>query len=86
LISFDQILNELERQLKIARNTSDERKTREALSAIRSLCEVALGDSAGAEKKIYPKMLATSEVRSISSIEGKPLVEEDANGGSLFDF
>ena len=37
------------------------------------------------EEKIVPKkMLATSQpVQSISSLEGQPLVEEDANGGSI---
>jgi len=88
VISYDRIISEMERQLSVAKRTNDERAMREALSAVRSLCEVALsGDSSvRQEEKIVPKMLIAPDVQSISSLEGKPLVEEDANGGSLFDF
>lgn len=87
VISYDRIILEMERQLTMAKRTDDERAMREALSAVRSLCEVALGEnSVGHEKKHAPEMLKAPDVRSISSLEGKPFEEEDANGGSLFDF
>lgn len=87
MISYDRIISEMERQLSVAQRANDERAMREALSAIRSLCEVALGEnSASQEEKVVPKMLTAPDVQSISPLEGKPLVEEDANGGSLFDF
>lgn len=87
MIPFDRILSEMERQLSVAKGTSNERKMREALSAIRSLCEVALGGEEKQQEKIFPKMLATEPaVQSFTSLEGKPLEEEDANGGSIFDF
>ena len=87
MIPYDRIISEMERQLSVARRSSDEHTMREALSAVRSLCEVALGGDSGREKKITPKMLTTaSAVQSITPLEGKPLEEEDANGGSLFDF
>jgi hypothetical protein len=87
VISYDRIISEMERQLSVAKRANDERAMREALSAIRSLCEVALGgNSVRQEEKIIPQMLKAPDVQSISSLEGKPLVEEDANGGSLFDF
>ncbi|WP_342508362.1 YwdI family protein [Sporosarcina sp. FSL K6-2383] len=88
MISYDRIISEMERQLSVAKRTNDERAMREALAAVRSLCEVALnGDSSvRQEEKIAPKMLIAPDVQSISSLEGKPLEEEDANGGSLFDF
>lgn len=87
MIPFERILSEMERQLSDARGTSDERKIREALSAVRSLCEVALGGEERQQEKIFPKMLAAEPaVQSLNSFEGKPLEEEDANGGSLFDF
>lgn len=88
MIPYDRIISEMERQLSVARRSSDEHTMREALSAIRSLCEVALGGESGRrEEKVVPKMLTTaSAVMSITSLEGKPLEEEDANGGSLFDF
>lgn len=87
MISYDRIISEMERQLGVAKRASDERTMREALSAIRSLCEVAIGEnSARQEEKIVPKTIIAPDVQSISSLEGKPLVEDDANGGSLFDF
>lgn len=88
MISYDRIISEMERQLSVAKRTNDERAMREALSAVRSLCEVALGENSSTrpEEPIVPKMLIAPDVQSISSLEGKPLVEEDANGGSLFDF
>lgn len=87
MIPYDRILAEMERQLVVARRTSDESTMREAFSAVRSLCEVALGGEGKQEKKVFPKMLTTDNaVQSITSLEGKPLEEEYANGGSLFDF
>ncbi|MFJ7934251.1 YwdI family protein [Sporosarcina sp. NPDC096371] len=87
MISYDRIILEMERQLSVAKRANDERTMREALSAMRSLCEVALGgNSVKQEEKVVPKMLVVPDVQSISSLEGKPLEEEDANGGSLFDF
>ena len=88
MIPYDRIIAEMERQLGTARQAGDERAMREALTAVRSLCEVALGGEVEREEKIVPKKnLAVSQpVQSISSLEGKPLVEEDANGGSIFDF
>lgn len=87
MIPYDRIISEMERQLSVARRTNDESTMREAFSAVRSLCEVALGGESKREEKIVPKMLTTaSAVQSITSLEGKLLEEEDANGGSLFDF
>lgn len=87
MIPYDRILAEMERQLAVARRANDESTMREAFSAVRSLCEVALSGAGNQEKKIFPKMLTTENaVQSITSLEGKPLEEEDANGSSLFDF
>ncbi|MBE1552938.1 YwdI family protein [Sporosarcina limicola] len=87
MISYDRIISEMERQLSVAKRAGDERAMREALSAVRSLCEVALGGEVKREERIVPKMLSSSnEVQSLTSLEGTLLEEEDANGGSLFDF
>ncbi|MFC5589224.1 YwdI family protein [Sporosarcina soli] len=87
MIPYNRIMEEMERQLHVAKRSGDEQSMREALSAIRSLCEVALGGEVRREEKIVPRMLPTSQTaQSISSLESKPLVEEDANGGSIFDF
>lgn len=86
MISYDRLLAEIERQLQSARKTGSEHEMRESLAAIRSLCEVALGGATKQPEKVIPKMLNSNEVQSITSLESKPMVEEDANGGSLFDF
>jgi len=86
LISYNQVFNEMERQLQAARRTADKSEIREALSAIRSLCEVALGEGLMKEEKTFPKLLTSTEVQALSPLEGKPLQEKDANGGSIFDF
>lgn len=87
MIPFDRIIVEMERQLSVAKRSDDERRVREALSAVRSLCEVALGNQEVKEQKVFPKMLSTNPVvQTVTSLEGKPLEEEGANGGSIFDF
>ena len=87
MIPYERILSEMERQLSTARQSLDESAMREALSAIRSLCEVALAGEVKSEQRIVPKMLSVrNETQSLSSLEGTLLEEDDANGGSLFDF
>jgi len=77
----------MERQLSVARRANDDSTMREAFAAVRSLCEVVLGGESKREEKAVLKTLTTaSAVQSITSFEGKLLEEEDANGGSLFDF
>ena len=77
----------MEHQLSVAKRAGDEHAMREALSAVRSLCEVALGGADKREGKITLKMLSTTGTNVIpSTLEAKPLIEEDANGGSIFDF
>ena len=86
MISYDRILSEMERQLSTARRSGDEREMREALAAIRSLCEVALGGSPETTERVIPKEIPMNKSQSLTSLEGKPLEEEDANGSSIFDF
>ncbi|MFD1205641.1 YwdI family protein [Sporosarcina contaminans] len=89
MISTDRILLEIDRQLNNAKAANDERAIRESLTAIRSLCEVVLGNE---PKNETPRLLKATDVTSVptiqtvSALEGKPLEEEDANGGSIFDF
>lgn len=87
MISYERIVAEMERQLSVAKQARDESAIREALSAIRSLCEVTLSSEVKTEQRVVPKMLSVqSETQSLSPLEGTLLEEEDANGGSLFDF
>lgn len=86
MISYNQVFLEMERQLTAARKTKDEREMREALAAIRSLCEVALGGKSRNDDNVIPKMHTPQTVQPIQSLESKPMIEEGANGGSIFDF
>ncbi len=96
MISVHRVLDELQRQLTKANATSDEATIRESIAAMQSLCGLVLGDTNGsAAKSSLPKSLETTQVASTqtivtepsnSALEGKLLEEDDANGGSLFDF
>ncbi|KXH83924.1 YwdI family protein [Sporosarcina sp. HYO08] len=87
MISYDRIFAEMEKQLNSARQAGSESTIRESLVAIRSLCEVALGEERNSVVQSSPKvMTAPTVVPPVSSLESKPLLESDANGESLFDF
>ncbi len=90
MISYDRILLEMSHQLHVAQKTSNEQEVREAVAAIRSLCEVVLGGQAEKKVQVKPQasVLSQAPIAQVpTSLEAKPLVEEDgANGGSLFDF
>lgn len=91
MISYQQVFQEIERQLQQAQKTNDVSVMREALSAIRSLSEVALsknGESPESAKKVEnPQVVLQPQVQSLNSMDAKPLNEEDgSNGDSIFDF
>ena len=97
MISYNQVLKEIERQVQRARQTNQESTIREALAAVRSLAEVALSEDGGQAEKVVPRNIETIHVppqvtqampvQSLSSLEATPIEEEDgANGKSLFDF
>jgi len=87
MISTERIIEEMQRQLNYAKTADDDQAVREALTAIRALCQVVLVSN---EKKdepiITPRTMAISHKPRISSLESRPLEEEDANGSSIFDF
>lgn len=94
MISYDMIIAELEKQLYEAKNTQSEQQKREALSAIKALCDVALQSekTAAASPIVQPAMTAMiapvmqQSPTVISPNQVNKLQEEDANGDSLFDF
>lgn len=92
MISYQQVLMEIERQVQQARQTNEESTIREALAAVRSLAEVALSDKGTTQVNSVPRtieaqMPPSMPVQSLSSLESQPLKEEDgSNGKSLFDF
>lgn len=87
MIPTERIIEEMERQLKYAKAADDEAAVREALTAVRALCQIVLvGNEQKDEPVITPRTMANSHKPLLSSLEGRPLEEEDANGGSIFDF
>lgn len=87
LISYQRILAEMEKQLTTAKHSHDEQSVREALSAIRALCEVALdpieiNNDFRKNTLTEPKPLEHSS----PSLDTDKLKEDDANGESIFDF
>lgn len=90
MISYEQLLEEMNRQVEIARSTNDEQVIREALTAVKSLCDVLLVERKPTSKIEQPVLaqipVTPVETKSLSSFEGRPLVEKGANGDSLFEF
>ncbi|AOV08886.1 YwdI family protein [Sporosarcina ureilytica] len=89
MISYNRVFEEMERQITNAKHADNPSDMREALAAIRSLTEVALGGNNENHDKMVTKQIATPQaqpVQSLSSLEAAPLEEDGANGSSLFDF
>lgn len=80
MILMNRLLMEMEKQLSAAKTAGDEQSIREALAAIRSLCEVALSAEAG------PVSISRSVQQTPAVIRQEKLQEDDANGDSIFDF
>lgn len=99
MISYHQLLDEIEQLVADAKGVQDEQQIREQLSAIRALCNVALTRSNN-QQAVPKQMLTTSfsqvhqQINDIpssnvihrSSMNEHKLQEKDANGDSIFDF
>ncbi|WP_054768736.1 YwdI family protein [Lysinibacillus parviboronicapiens] len=88
MISYQAILQQLEKQLADAKQAASEQQIRETLSAIRALCDVVLDSSVElpkAQPKHLPQMLAT-EPTPPSLYTAKVEEDDGANGDSIFDF
>lgn len=81
MISYQTILQQLEKQLEEAKNATNEQQIRESLTAVRALCDVVLAKSAEAVKKQSTPMPTQQVVYTAKMDE-----EDGANGESLFDF
>ncbi len=80
MISYDQIVSQIEKQLQKAKMGSNEQMKREALSAIGALCAVALDTEVS-----IPTTMASPTAIPVS-MQSTPLQDSGANGDSLFDF
>lgn len=88
MISYQAILQQLEKQLDEAKKASSEQQIRESLTAVRALCDVVLAqpaEGAKSQPKHIPQMLTQSPTQQM--VYTAKIDEEDgANGDSLFDF
>ncbi|MEK5330082.1 YwdI family protein [Lysinibacillus sp. FSL W8-0992] len=88
MISYEAVIQQLEKQLASAKNTTNDQQIREALTAIRALCDVVLDlptDSAQIQPKHLPQMLSTEQMPSTLNT-AKIKHDDGANGDSIFDF
>lgn len=83
MISSDQLLKEIEQQVALAKQAPNEQTKREAVAAVRALCNVMLSDSPTFTPSA-PKAIQLQQ--PVTSLNEQPLQEADANGESLFDF
>ncbi len=88
MIPYQAVIQQLEKQLSGVKNAGNEQQIREALTAIRALCDVVLDSAEGISKvqsKHIPQMLVSEPKQS--SLYAAEIEEEDgANGDSIFDF
>lgn len=94
MISKEVLLQELAKQLQAAQ-AGDAQATREALTAIRALCDVALHANASGHTAVptppihtaQPPIETTIMQTPPQSLSSTKRVEQDgANGDSIFDF
>ena len=88
MISYQTILQHLEKQVEEAKNASTEQQIRESLTAVRALCDVVLS-KAGEVVKEQPTPMSKviTPIPTQQPVYTAKMDEEDgANGESLFDF
>lgn len=84
MISYDAIIKELQKQIAQAQQAASTSEKREAFSAMRALCDVALQTN---EPSVQPtSFTALSQPTPPVPTQANKLHEPDANGDSLFDF
>lgn len=88
MISNEAVIQQLEKHLISAKNAMNEQQIREALVAIRALCDVVL-DLPTATPKVQPKhvpqMLGIEQPQS-NLYTARMQQDDGANGESIFDF
>lgn len=87
MITAAQLFGEIEQQVRLAKQTQDEAAQREAIYAVRTLCNLMLDDERPSISSIpQPVQLSSVHAAPVTSLNEQPLREVDANGESLFDF
>lgn len=86
-VGHERVINEIEKHARQAR-AGDAAKMRESLAAIRALCDLLLeGEDQPAATAPAPRAVPLSASPAPQPVlSEKKLVEEGANGDSLFEF
>lgn len=86
-VGHERVINEIEKHARQAR-TGDAAKMRESLAAIRALCDLLLegGDQPAAPAPAPRAVPLSASPAPQPVLSEKKLVEEGANGDSLFEF
>lgn len=86
MISYQRLVNEIERYTVQAKSVKDEQQLREIFSAIRALCDVALNNQQQQQPTFNTQPLPQPTVNKVHQLPSSKLEEDDANGDSIFDF
>lgn len=88
MIPYEILLNEIEKQLTIAKQKENGQQLREQLAAIRALCDVGLSTEQNDKPVTISKATENSDEKPIlyKNVSSSPMKEDDANGSSIFDF
>lgn len=88
MIPYQAVIQQLEKQLSGAKNAGNDQQIREALIAIRALCDVVLDSPSDTASITSPKHLPQMLVAESkpSTLYTSKIEEDGANGDSIFDF
>ena len=88
MISYETLLEQLDKHIQQAKLASNEQQFREALVATKALCDVVLQLPSTSTPSSTKVQYSESTVSTPSAVihTQRPLKEDDANGESIFDF
>ena len=92
MISYEEIIAQIEQAVQQAKHAQSEQQMREQLTAVKALCEVVLGQQAShITGKLVQQRQEVQSVTVQSSViqqanTSSKIQEPDANGDSIFDF
>lgn len=86
MITYEQLIRQLKKHVAAAEQASTAAAQREALSAVKALCEVGLLVEVPSPSSLQRPLAQPLPSVLPDSFTEKTLEEPDANGSSLFDF
>lgn len=87
MISYESVVQQIEKHITHAKQGATEQQLREQLAAIHTLCELVLQGQGQGQAQPQPKTTAVTMLSSPVTVStSAKLQEQDANGESLFDF